>query len=148
MVRRSSRRRGDRGQTLLLMPAAFLIVIVLISLVIEAAAMHLHKRQLVDLADSIANDAATYGFDVEAFRASGEIRIDESTAASIVGSSIAISELPTATVVQVRVSPGPEPTVEIDLRYTHEYVVAGTLVGGSDQILDATGQATLVLSNP
>jgi len=144
----STRSRADRGQALLLMPAGFLIVIVLLSLVVEAGAMHLHKRQLVDLADSIANDAATYGFDVEAFRATGDVAIDQSAAASIVGSSIAISELPTATVVGVRVTPGPEPSIEVDLSYVHEYVVAGTLVGGSDQILNATGQATLVLSNP
>lgn len=140
--------RTERGQALLLMPAGFLIVIVLLSLVIEAGAMHLHKRQLVDLADSIANDAASYGFDIDNFRATGDIAIDPAAAASIVNSSIAISELPTTSVVQVRVTAGPEPTVEIDLSYVHEYVVAGSLVGGSDQILNATGQATLVLSNP
>lgn len=145
--RRPWRHDGDeRGQTLLLAPIGLIIVIFLGGATLEVGAMHLRQRQLDDLADSIANDAATVGFDIDEFRSTGELSIDGAAANSIVGSSIAISNLPEARSGGVTVTPGPEPSTTIVLSYTHEFILGRAVLGVSTE-LSAIGEAALVPSN-
>ncbi|MFA9446291.1 hypothetical protein [Egicoccus sp. AB-alg6-2] len=47
----------EHGNTLVLMPAAVLVLVILASLAFDAAAVHLQQRRLGDLAASLANDA-------------------------------------------------------------------------------------------
>ena len=138
----------DRGQSVLLLPAGFLIVLVLGSLVLEAASLHLHQRQLDDLADSLANDAAAVGFDVEAFRRTGEVRIEPEMAGRTLEIAIELSNLPDARTEALRVTNGPEPEVEVDISIDHEYIIGRTLLGGASDTLTATGRAALVPSAP
>lgn len=140
--------REDRGQALLLLPAGFLIVLLLGSLVLEAAALHLRQRQLDDLADSLANDAAAVGFDIDTFRETGEIRIDSDRAGRALEISIEFSNLPAARTEALRVTNGPEPEVEVDLVIDHEYIIGRSLLGGASDTLTATGRAALVPSLP
>lgn len=135
----------DRGQTLLLAPIALLIIMMLGAVTLEVGAMHLRQRQLNDLADSLANDAATVGFDVDHFRSTGDIAIDPTAANSVLGGGIAISNLPSAAAAPVAVTPGAEPAVTVDLTFTHEFVLGKALFGASTE-LTATGQAALVPS--
>lgn len=144
---RRERSRCERGQTLLLAPIGLIIVIFLGGTTLEVGAMHLHQRQLDDLADSIANDAATVGFDVEEFRETGDLTIDRVAANSVVETSIAISNLPEARAGSVTIIPGPEPATTIVLDYTHEFILGRAVLGASTE-LTASGQATLVPSNP
>jgi uncharacterized membrane protein len=136
----------DRGQTLLLAPIALLIVVILGSVTLEVGAMHLRQRQLDDLADSIANDAATVGFDVEEFRSTGTVTINEVAAASVIDPSIAISNLPAARRTRLDIEPGPEPSASITISFTHEFILGRMLFGASTE-LSATGEAALVPSN-
>lgn len=53
----SERWSAEDGNTLVLMPAAVLVLLVLASLAFDAAVVHLHQRRLSDLAASLANDA-------------------------------------------------------------------------------------------
>lgn len=137
---------SDRGQTLLLAPIGLIIVILLGGATLEVGAMHLRQRQLDDLADSIANDAATVGFDIEEFRRSNEISIDAAAANSIVDDAIAISNLPEAESAGVLVTNGAEPSTTVVLTYTHEFILGRSLFGAATE-LTATGEATLVPSN-
>ncbi len=143
-----TRSSHERGQSLLLLPAGFLIVLLLGSLVLEAAALHLRQRQLDDLADSIANDAAAYGFDIEAFRRTGQVAIDPDRAEGVIEAAISISSLPDARTESFRVVTGVEPGVEIELAVRHDYLIGGLLLGGAPETLTATGRAELVLSTP
>lgn len=136
----------DRGQTLLLAPIGLIIVVFLGGATLEVGAMHLRQRQLDDLADSIANDAATVGFDIESFRETGELSIDVGAANSVVGTSIAISNLPEAQSSGVVVVPGAEPSATIVLTYTHEFILGRAILGASTE-LTAAGEAALVPSN-
>ena len=138
---------SERGQSLLLLPAGFLILLVLGSLVLEAAALHLHQRQLDDLADSIASDASAVGFDIEAFRATGELEIDPVAAGSVLQPVIDISLLDDAT-GNVQVVPGDPPAVEVELSVEHEYIIGRSLLGGVSKTLTAVGTAELVLGGP
>jgi hypothetical protein len=146
-MRRPSNRR-DRGQSLLLLPAGFLIVLLLGSLVLEAAALHLRQRQLDDLADSLASDAAAVGFDHDEYRRSGSVAIDPDQARSVVGPGIAISLLPDARPDGLQVIGGAEPRIEVVLSFDHEYIIGRSLLGGSPKTLTAVGRADLVLSVP
>jgi hypothetical protein len=133
---------------LLLLPAGFLIVLLLGSLVLEAVALHLRQRQLDDLADSIANDAAAVGFDIDAFRQSGEISIDADLAKAVVQPAIDISSIPDARPVVFTVVDGADPGVIVGLSLEHDYIIGGALLGGGPDTLSATGRAALVLSAP
>ena len=133
---------------MLLLPAGFLIVLLLGSLVLEAAALHLRQRQLDDLADSIANDAAAVGFDIDAFRQTGDVSVDADRARSVIAPAIAISSLPQAEAESFRVLGGADPGVEVGLSVRHEYIIGGALLGGAPETLTATGRAELVLSVP
>ncbi len=150
MRRPSPTRRGpgsERGQSLLLLPAGFLILLLLGSLVLEAAALHLHQRQLDDLADSIASDASAVGFDIETFRTTGEVEIDPVVANSVLQPAVDISLLDDAT-GSVRVLPGDPPSVEVELAVEHEYIIGRSLLGGVSKTLTAVGTAELVLGGP
>jgi len=145
--RTSDQPRGERGQTLLLAPIGLLIVIFLGGVTLEIGAMHLRQRQLDDLADSIANDAATVGFDIETFRENGEVTIDPAAANSVVGAAIAISNLPEARASGVAVTAGAEPEAAVVLSYTYEFILGRAILGASTE-LTATGEAALVPSAP
>ncbi len=137
----------ERGSTLLLAPIALLIVMMLGAVTLEVGAMHLRQRQLHDLATTIANDAATVGFDVDEFRTSGTITIDGGAAQSVIGPSIAISQIPEARPAGFAVTSGAEPLVEVNLSLTHEFVL-GQLIWGASTELTANGEAALVPSAP
>lgn len=62
----SRRLRGDAGNTLVLFPAAVLIVFGLGAVAIDSATLFLGQRRLADLAASIANDAVG-GVDLASF---------------------------------------------------------------------------------
>lgn len=142
------RRRSvdERGSTLLLAPIGLLVVMLLGAVTLEAGSMHLRQRQLHDLATSIANDAATVGFDVDQFRENGDISIDGGGAQSVVGPSIALSDIPEARAQGLSIINGPPPTVEVELALTHEFIL-GQLIWGASTELTASGQAVLLRSN-
>lgn len=133
----------DRGSSMLLAPIALLIVLMLGAVTLEVGAMHLRQRQLQDLATTIANDAATVGFDVEAFRSNGQVTISESSARQVLGPRIASSDLPGAEPARFAVRSGEVPLVEVGLSYTHEFVL-GQLIWGTSIELNASGEAALV----
>ena len=141
------RPNAERGSTLLLAPIAILIVLMLGAVTLEVGALHLRQRQLHDLATTLANDAATVGFDVDDFRSSGEIDIDIDAARSVVDPGIAISNIPDSRPVGFTVVPGAEPLVQVELELTHEFVL-GQLIWGASTVLNASGEAALVRSVP
>lgn len=57
----AGRATGDAGSTMVLVPAATLIVVVLGALAIDLSQLFLAKRQLLDAAASVANDAVGAG---------------------------------------------------------------------------------------
>lgn len=65
----------EDGSTLALLPAALLVVLGLGAVAVDAAALFLAQRQTLDLAATIALDAAS-ALDEEAFYDHGELRLD------------------------------------------------------------------------
>jgi len=139
------RRRDDRGQTIFLAPVGFIIVLLLGGAVLEAGNLHLRQRQLDDLADSAASNAAGAGFDINHFRSTGAIRVDAGAARDVVDDTIGFSNLQSASVVDMSAVSAPEPGILVELSYTHDFIF-GRQVFGLSQTLDAQGSASLVLS--
>lgn len=87
--------RGERGSSLMLMPAAVLVVIILGAIAVDLSAIYLGQRDLVAGAQAAANDAAAYGIDQDVFYRSsgGEIRYDEGRVRTAVNRAIAARDI-------------------------------------------------------
>lgn len=138
---RSHRLRSDGGSSLLLFPAAVMIVLVLGAIAVDLSVVHLAKRQVLDLAASAANDAVTAGLDQTTFRTTGDYVIDPGLAADAVERSVAAND-PTGrtTIVAVTVGPGPD-QVTVELAAPADPVFASALPN-SPGPAQVTGRAT------
>jgi len=143
------RLRNDRGQAIFLAPIGFIIVLLLGGVVLEAGNLHLRQRQLNDLADSVASNAAGAAFGQTEFRDSGQIGVNTNTpvVTHVVGLTIGESNFPPAE-VGVVIQPdndGANPRVEVVLTYSHDFIF-GRQVFGASQTLTAQGNAQLIPS--
>jgi len=116
-----ARRWSDQdGNTLVLMPVAVLVLIVLASIAFDAATVYLQQRRLADLAAGLANDAVA-GLDLDAvFDAGRESRIDPARASGLAAARLAAAG-DDATLHDVRCAPtvdGFEVTVACEARVT------------------------------
>ena len=82
-------RDRDRGTTLLFFPAALLVMVVLASITVDFARLHLGQRQADDLAAATANDAVTVGLDETAMRSGSGYRLDVSRVDAVVAAHLA-----------------------------------------------------------
>jgi uncharacterized membrane protein len=127
-----SDRMSERGSVLLLFPAAFMIVLVLGALAIDAGAVFLRQRDLAAAAGAAANDAATLGIDRHRLRTDGEVWLDPILVEAAVQSALAsrgaldgLLEPPRVAVVDGR-------RVEVTLMAHGAYVIAPALPGNLD----------------
>jgi hypothetical protein len=135
------RAAGDGGSSLLLFPAAVLIVLVLGAIAVDLSAVHLAKREVLDLAASAANDAVTAGLDQATFRATGEYLIDPTLATAAAERTVAAGDPSGATtMVAITLGPGPD-QVTVELSTSAQPVFARALPGhpGATTV---TGEAT------
>ena len=139
--RPSGRATGDAGSSLLLYPAAIMVVLVLGAIAVDLSAVHLAKRQVLDLAASAANDAVTAGLDQATFRSTGEYVIDPVLAAEAAARTVAANDPDgSTTIVAVVAGPGPgQVTVELSTPATQ--VFAKALPGDPGPTV-VTGSAT------
>lgn len=133
VVTSARRGRGDGGSSLLLVPAGVLIVFVLGGLAVDASAVHLAQRELLDAAASAASDAAGAGIDTATLRATGVLRLDPARARTAAERSLAgqgLAGLDPAS-VQVEVDPtAATVTVRASRRTRHVFAPA---LPGSDR---------------
>jgi hypothetical protein len=136
-----ARPHGDRGSILLLVPAAFLVVMILASIAVDMSLVHLRQRQAHDLASSAANDAVTAAASHQALR-NGRIELTQADAEAVVARIVAASDLAPQVVGApvVRVRPD---TVEVELAVRAEYVFASVVPGAPESTtVTATASAT------
>lgn len=82
-------RRPERGSVLALVPAGFLVLIVLAAIAVDSAVAFLGQRQLGDALGAAANDAAGSALSPGAFYRSGTLAIDPAAAARVVCQAVA-----------------------------------------------------------
>jgi Flp pilus assembly protein TadG len=86
--------RGDeRGTTLLLFPAAVMVLLVLATIAVDLSAQHLARRELHRAASVAADDAAAM-IDRGATRRTGQAHIDPAAAERVVRFELAVAHLP------------------------------------------------------
>jgi Flp pilus assembly protein TadG len=126
------RLRGDAGSSLMLMPAAVMVVLVLGAIAVDLSVVHLAHRDLLSVADSAANDAVTAGLDPDALRATGEYHLDIGRATQAVQRTLAVHQLTgRATIIAVTTGPAPG-QVTVELSMTVDYVFAKAIPGAND----------------
>jgi Flp pilus assembly protein TadG len=147
---RSHRRlRADRGSTLVLMPAAVLIVIILGAIAADFSHVHNRKRELIAVASSIANDAVTYGIDTGALRngAGSTVVYNDDRVRDVINTSVShhVSPDRPITFVSYTVDTTTD-TVTVTLAENVDYIFAKAIPGVVDDHhpIRATGTAVAV----
>lgn len=75
------RRRDDRGSALALVPAGFLVFVLLAALAVDSAAAYLGQQQLRDALAAAASDAVTAGLSNRSYYDGGAVEVDPAAAA-------------------------------------------------------------------
>jgi hypothetical protein len=81
--------RRDSGSVLALVPAGFLVLILLSALAVDSAVTYLGQQQLHDSLVAAANDAASASVDHASFYRSGKVVLNLATAEEVVCESLA-----------------------------------------------------------
>ncbi len=81
-------RHREEGSVLALVPAGFLVLILLAALAVDSAVTYLGQEQLHDALSAAANDAVTAALDNGSFYRSGVIALDQSAAGRAVCLSV------------------------------------------------------------
>jgi hypothetical protein len=87
-----SRGRREAGTTLLFFPAALLVVVLLASITVDFARLHLGQRQADDLAAAVANDAVTVGLDEAGLRSGDGYRLDTGRVDAVVDARVGAAD--------------------------------------------------------
>jgi Flp pilus assembly protein TadG len=132
---------SDRGSTLLLYPAAVLVVFLLGGIAVDLSQLHEARAELVRVAGIAADDAAAQ-LDLDALHQSGEIRVDAARAETVVAERLASMELPGSAVGPPRIRvEGTVVTVELTRRIRHLF--ARVLPGDGTEMLTVEAAAEL-----
>ncbi|HEY8546090.1 MAG TPA: hypothetical protein VIL36_13620 [Acidimicrobiales bacterium] len=141
--RATTRRTADRGSALLLMPACVLVLVVLASIAVDMALVHLRQRQALDVAAGAANDAVTAGVDTAALRR-GTYVVEPGAARDVVARSVAASEVAPHLVGPPQVTVDGE-TVSVRLTVRADHLFTGVMPGVPDATtVTASASATAV----
>ena len=91
--RRARVSRGvERGSALALVPAGFLVLIILAAITVDSAVAFLGQRQLGDALAAAANDAAGAAISNSSFYGSGEVVIDPTAATAVICQTVAAQD--------------------------------------------------------
>lgn len=83
----------ERGSSLMLMPAAVLVFVVLGALAVDFSNVHLGQREVIAAVQGAASDAAAASYRDAAFYGEGVVEIDERAALEEARASLAATDL-------------------------------------------------------
>lgn len=87
-------RQPDRGSVLALVPAGFLVLILLAAIAVDSAVTYLGQQQLRDSLAAAANDAVTIGINGGSFYGQGQVSLDPAAVAQSVCLDLAAQSQP------------------------------------------------------
>lgn len=119
----------DRGTALLLVPAGFVVLLVLAAITFDFAHLYLAKRELTAVAEAAANDAVTVGVDPAQLRAGGGVHLDPARVALAVEEALAAHGRD-LTILDVRSEIVGDTRVEVAVTASISYVFARAVPGG------------------
>lgn len=122
-------RHDERGSTLLLYPAAFMVILVLAAIAVDLSMIHLARRELLRSASQAADDGAAM-LDADAIRSSSFDTLDLDRAREVVVVEMAAQRLPGDLIGSPRVDAGPRPgTVAVTATMRIEHVFSSVVPG-------------------
>jgi Flp pilus assembly protein TadG len=96
--------RGQAGSVLALVPAAFLVLILLAALAVDNAVAYQARQQLHDALVAAANDSVTAGLNQQAFYSGGTVQLDPASVESAACTAIRAQDLSGFHQLQVEVA--------------------------------------------
>ena len=135
----------DRGSAMMLMPAAFLVVLLLGSIALDFGLLHARQREIYHLADGAANDAASYAVDTAVLRSLGCIALRPDAATAAAQASIGASGIADVQLDGVELTVIDDlPAVVVNVSLEAQLILAPAVPGGSStRHLEATATAQL-----
>ena len=130
----------ERGSALALVPAGFLVLIVLAAIAVDSAATYLGQQQLHDAVTAAANDAAAAGLSNSSFYGSGAITIDPGTANALVCQSVGAQSYSDLHNVRLFVAVG-GPAIRVEATATVNAVFGRALPGVGGRSVRAVADA-------
>ncbi len=129
----------------MLVPAGFLVVLIMASIAVDMALVQLRQRQAHDLAAGAANDAATAAADQASLRAGTHV-VDADLAQVVVERIVAASDEAPDVVGSPRVTVA-DGRVEVEVSLYADYIFSGVVPGAPDG-LTVTATASAVAESP
>lgn len=137
------RRSEDRGSVLVLVPAGFLVLIVLAALAVDSAVAYLGQQQLHDALAAAATDSVTAGLDNGAFYGQGRLTLDIRTTELSVCESLAAQNVSGLHDLQVWMAVDGD-AIRLEGRARVEEVFGRALPGQSQRSVSAAASAVAV----
>lgn len=134
--------REDRGSVLALVPAGFLVLMVLAALAVDSAVAYLGQRQLHDALAAAANDAVTAGLDDASFYRRGALALDPAVVAGTVCADVAAQHDSGLHAVTVRMSLAGD-SVRLSGRAAVDAVFGRAVPGFGRRSVSAVASATV-----
>jgi uncharacterized membrane protein len=134
------RRVEEQGSVLALVPAGFLILMLLGAIAVDNGATYLGQEQLQASVEAAANDAAGEGLSNQAFYENGSVEIDPTVAATVVCADLAAQhdDRLQATTVAIAVD---GPAVFVEARAEVPAVFGRIIPGFSERPVEAAATA-------
>lgn len=142
MRRRGRRLASERGSALALVPAAFLVLIVLGALAVDSAIAYQAQQQLHDTLAAAANDAVAAGLDDSAFYRRGDVALQPAAVAEVVCQAVAAADMGRFAHLRVDVAVG-SAAVEVTGAATVAAVFGRALPGWGERPVRASASARL-----
>lgn len=134
--------RGEEGSVLALVPAAFLVLMLLAALAIDSAAAYQAQQQLHDALSAAATDAVTDGLSNNAFYTGGRLALDPGAVTTAVCQSIAGQDLARFHRLELAVAMSGD-SVRVSATATVDTVFGRSVPGVGTQGIRSTADATL-----
>lgn len=144
--RRGLRGPATKGSALLLVPAGFLVLLVLASIAVDLSLLQLRQRAVSALVADLANDLATAALDVDELRATGRYRIDEGRARALAEELLADAE-GVGRIVSATVAVPDDDTVRVEVVAEVDYLFAA-VVPGARRSAEVRAAAVAVAVDP
>lgn len=135
-------RRDQRGSVLALVPAGFLVLMLLAGLAVDSAVTYEAQHALHDALTAAANDAVSAGLDSRAFYAGGAITLDPATVAVTVCRSVEAQDLAWLHRLQLAVAVGNR-SVRVEGTATVNAVFGRLVPGFGSRQVSSSADATL-----
>lgn len=133
---------SDGGSVLALVPAGFLVLVLLGGLAVDSAVAYQRQHQLHDALTAAANDAVSAGVDNPSFYRGGRVTLDPSAVAAVVCRSIAAQDLPALHDLRLAMAVTDE-SVRVRGEATVDPVFGRAVPGFGDRRISSTADASL-----